>query len=156
MNDTLRTFGIFLDLNFFRISWYLSYLGTADNGTISKFNDIIVGLNNFEFGSFDEFATVRNINLADLDHINLTELYKRVRAGSAGNIFAEITFISFFSPTQRSRSAAKNYLSSRAGGGTDTLTVATEAKNCLRCRSRSMGFAMHSILFWTRTERNEM
>lgn len=58
-----------------------SYLGNATNETVSKFNDIIVGLNAFEFGSFDEFTNIENVNVTDLDHINLTELYKRVKCG---------------------------------------------------------------------------
>lgn len=55
-----------------------SYLRSATNETISKFNDIITGLNAFEFGSFDEFLSIKDEDITDLDHINMTELYKRV------------------------------------------------------------------------------
>lgn len=57
---------------------FISYLGTAPNETISKFIAILIGLNAFEFGSFDEFDKVKNTDISDLNHINLTELYKRV------------------------------------------------------------------------------
>lgn len=77
--------GMGLDNSFLSLScqliftiFYISYLGTATNETIAKFNDIIIGLNAFEFGSFDEFVKIQDVNITDLNHINLTKLYKRV------------------------------------------------------------------------------
>lgn len=55
-----------------------SYLKNANNVTTSKLYDVIAGLNGFEFGSFDEFAKIKDIDVSDLDHIDLKELYKRV------------------------------------------------------------------------------
>lgn len=56
-----------------------SFLSNASNVTIGKLTDIIVGLNSFEFSSFEEFEQMAEIDLSDLDHINMTELYIRVR-----------------------------------------------------------------------------
>ncbi|KAJ6635968.1 Pickpocket protein 19 [Pseudolycoriella hygida] len=70
--------------NYNRINWKRVpsaidfYLGSAANETISKFHEFLIGLNAFEFGSFDEFENVKDANMSDLNHINLTELYKRV------------------------------------------------------------------------------
>lgn len=58
--------------------WYFSYLQNADNFTISKFYNIVEGLNGFEFGSFDQFVKIKDMDLSDLDHINMKDLYKRV------------------------------------------------------------------------------
>lgn len=58
---------------------FQSYLRAANNTTLSKFYDLITGLNGFEFGSFDEFQKITNVDVSDLDHINLKQLYKRVK-----------------------------------------------------------------------------
>ncbi len=57
----------------------ISFIGTAPNETVSKFDDIIIGLNALEFGGFDDFDNIDNVNITDLDHINLTDLYRRVK-----------------------------------------------------------------------------
>ncbi|KAJ6633823.1 Pickpocket protein 19, partial [Pseudolycoriella hygida] len=53
------------------------FLNDASNETVNKLRDIIIGLNSFEFSSFEEFELIIQNDLSDLDHINMTELYLR-------------------------------------------------------------------------------
>lgn len=57
---------------------HYSFLKNASNETIEKLTDIIVGLNSFEFSSFEEFDQMVDKDLSDLNHINMTDLYLRV------------------------------------------------------------------------------
>lgn len=58
-----------------------SFLETGSDANIGKkLTDIIIGLNSFEFSSFEEFEKlVEESDLSDLDYINMTEIYLRVR-----------------------------------------------------------------------------
>ncbi len=71
-----------------------SYLQNANNVTISKLHEVIKGLNKFEFGSFDEFVRIKDVDTTDLDHIDLKELYQRVM-----NVVACFLFRFFFLPS---------------------------------------------------------
>lgn len=55
-----------------------SFLKNGTNESIGKLTDIIIGLNSFEFSSFEDFEHMIDSDLSDLDHINMTELYLRV------------------------------------------------------------------------------
>lgn len=56
----------------------LRFLPNGTNDSRIKLEKFIVGLNHFEFGSFNEFESLVNESLDELDHINITELYIEV------------------------------------------------------------------------------
>lgn len=58
---------------------YFRYLPNGDKEAIRKLEHVLLGLNGFEFGSFDQFESIYNVSLSELDHIDITELYKLVR-----------------------------------------------------------------------------
>lgn len=54
------------------------FLPNASTENTEKLTDVLIGLNVFEFGSFDEFIRIHNVSLLDLEHINITALYRHV------------------------------------------------------------------------------
>lgn len=55
-----------------------SYLPNGTAEVRAKLMHVLVGLNSFEFGSFDAFGAVKQMSLVELEHINITELYRSV------------------------------------------------------------------------------
>lgn len=55
------------------------FLPNASTENKEKLTNVLIGLNVFEFGSFDEFKLIHNVSLLDLEHININALYRHVR-----------------------------------------------------------------------------
>lgn len=58
---------------------FYSFLPNHTQDAEDKLIEVLVGMNSFEFGSFDVFEPLTNLSVAELDHINLTDLYRQVR-----------------------------------------------------------------------------
>ncbi|XP_037034912.1 pickpocket protein 19-like [Bradysia coprophila] len=66
-------------VNWDRVPSALDYfLKNGTSETIGKLTEIIIGLNSFEFSSFEHFENVVHKDVSDLDNINVTELFSRV------------------------------------------------------------------------------
>lgn len=56
------------------------FLPNASAENTQKLINLVFSLNNFEFGSFDEFKQMYNDSFLELEHINITSLYRHVSA----------------------------------------------------------------------------